>query len=265
MNVLSHPVAPRAPGHGARAPEPAEIEAMRRDGYLLVRGFYSAAETAALVALTGEIAARPERPGSQMVYYEDSLLEPGRRVVQRIEDFCAHDPAMDAIARHGALSRWLSVLMGGETVLFKDKINFKYPGGDGFKAHQDQQAGWTSYAPLFVTALVTIDRATIENGCLEIATAPRARALIGAEWTPLAEESLGLVPVPTEPGDVIFFDSYVPHASKPNLTQEQRRVLYLTYNAAEYGDHRRRYFDEKRAAFPPDIERKPGETYVFRV
>jgi ectoine hydroxylase-related dioxygenase (phytanoyl-CoA dioxygenase family) len=269
MNVLSHPFAPgtagRVAGRGSGMPEPAEIAAMRSDGYLVVRGFYSAAETEALIALTGDIAAQPEAPGGQMVYHEDSLLEPGRRVVQRIEDFCTHNPAMDAVARHGALSRWLSVLMGGETVLFKDKINFKYPGGDGFKAHQDQQAGWTAYAPLFVTALVTIDRATIENGCLEIATAPRARTLIGAEWTPLPEDELGLVAVPTEPGDVIFFDSYVPHASKPNLTRGQRRVLYLTYNLAEQGDHRRRYFDEKRAAFPPDIERKAGETYVFRV
>ena len=266
MNAVAQP---RPPGNGlgvgARLPTDAEIAAMRRDGYLVVRGFYSAAETEALVRWTGEIADAPEVAGGQMVYGEDSLLEPGRRVVQRIEDFCTHSPPMDEVARNGALSRWLSVLMGGETVLFKDKINFKYPGGDGFKAHQDQQAGWSVYAPLLVTALVTIDPATVANGCLEIATAPRAHGLIGAEWTPLAEDELGLMPVPTEPGDVIFFDSFVPHASKPNLTDSPRRVLYLTYNRLDQGDHRRRYFDEKRAAFPPDIERKPGGTYVFRV
>ncbi|MBE7212719.1 MAG: phytanoyl-CoA dioxygenase family protein [Gluconacetobacter diazotrophicus] len=238
---------------------------MRRDGWLLVRNFFSAAETRDLVDWTGEIAAAPEVPNSQMVYGEDSLLEPGRRVIQRIEDFCTHHPGMDAVAREGALGRWLAALTGEEHVLFKDKINFKYPGGDGFKAHQDQQAGWTTYAPLFVTALVTIDPATIDNGCLEIATAPRAMGLIGEEWKPLPEDALGLVPVPTEPGDVIFFDSFVPHASKPNLTQSQRRVLYLTYNAVRHGDHRRRYFDEKRAAFPPDVEREPGQSFTFRV
>lgn len=265
MNAMSQ--SPQRAGESAstRLPTAAEIAAMRRDGYLVVHGFFSPAETSTLVELTGEIASAPEVVGGQMVYHEDSLLVPGRRVVQRIEDFCSYNPAMDEVARAGALSRWLSVLMSGETVLFKDKINFKYPGGDGFKAHQDQQAGWTTYAPVFVTALVTIDAATIENGCLEIATAPRVHGLIGAEWTPLSEEALGLVPVPTQPGDVIFFDSYVPHASKPNLTDGARRVLYLTYNMAEAGDHRRRYFDEKRAAFPPDIERAPGSSYVFRV
>jgi 2-aminoethylphosphonate dioxygenase len=266
MNAISqNRIQPEQPGTGARAPNENEIAFWRTNGFLVVPSFFSAAETDALVRWTGEVSSAPEVPGSQMVYYEDSLLEPGRRVVQRIEDFCPHHEGMDAIARHGALSRWLDTLMGGETVLFKDKINFKYPGGDGFKAHQDQQAGWTTYAPLFVTALVTIDRATEANGCLEIATAPRPEGLIGEEWAPLSEEALGLKPVPTEPGDVIFFDSYVPHASKANLTDGARRVLYLTYNLLEAGDHRRRYFEEKRAAFPPDIERAPGSRYVFRV
>ncbi len=249
----------------SRLPDAAEIEAMRQTGTLVVPGFFDPDETKALIGWTDDIAGAPETVGGQMVYYEDSLLAPGRRVVQRIEDFCSHHPSMDDAARHGALSRWLARLMGGETVLFKDKINFKYPGGDGFKAHQDQAAGWTRYAPLFVTALVTIDAATIANGCLELATAPRSRQLLGAEWAPLDEEALGLVAVPTQPGDVIFFDSFVAHASRPNLTDAARRVLYLTYNLAVDGDHRARYFAEKRAAFPPDIERAPGDVYVFRV
>ena len=43
------------------------------------------------------------------------------------------------------------------------------PGGDGFKAHQDIQAGWDTYAPIHITALLTIDTCTTENGCLEVA------------------------------------------------------------------------------------------------
>ena len=42
-------------------------------------------------------------------------------------------------------------------------------------------------------------------------------------------------------------------------------MLYVTYNPAAEGDHRERYFAEKRVSFPPDIERKPGEEYVFKV
>ena len=154
-------------------------------------------------------------------------------------------------------------------MLFKDKINFKEPGGAGFdsapgptgrlvgvRADVRHGAGLASTPP------------TIENGCLEMADAPRLGALIGQEWTPLTPAQMAaftLVPVPGAPGDVLFFDSYAPHASKPNLTASQRRILYLTYNLARDGDHRRAYFAAKRASFPPDVEREPGKDYTFRV
>ncbi len=63
----------------------------------------------------------------------------------------------------------------------------------------------------------------------------------------------------------MFFDSFAPHRSAPNLTDRPRRALYVTYNRASEGDHRARYVADKRANFPPDIEREPGKTYVFRV
>jgi ectoine hydroxylase-related dioxygenase (phytanoyl-CoA dioxygenase family) len=88
---------------------------------------------------------------------------------------------------------------------------------------------------------------------------------MGDEWRPLEEAPLTLRPLPTQPGDLIFFDSFVPHGSKPNLTATARRVLYLTFNLTAHGDQRSRYFADKHAAFPPDIDRDPDQTYVFRV
>ncbi len=88
---------------------------------------------------------------------------------------------------------------------------------------------------------------------------------MGEEWTPLENVPLSLHPLPTAPGDVIFFDSFVPHGSKPNLTDAARRVLYVTFNLAAHGDQRSRYFADKHAAFPPDIDRDPSRSYVFRV
>jgi ectoine hydroxylase-related dioxygenase (phytanoyl-CoA dioxygenase family) len=199
------------------------------------------------------------------VYREDSLSTPGQRVIQRIENFCPYHEGFDRLIREGALPRWTATLMGGPVVLFKDKINFKMPGGAGFKAHQDQQAGWSVYAPLFITAMVTLDASTVENGCLEIAAGRHREGLIGEQWVPLEEQGLELRPVPTQPGDVIFFDSFVPHASKPNFTDTPRRILYLTYNLASEGDQRARYFADKHASFPPDVDREREKTYVFRV
>jgi 2-aminoethylphosphonate dioxygenase len=240
----------------------------RRHGWTHARGFFTDAEMVSIIGYVDQVAALPEISGRQMVYREPSLLDPNLRVLQRIEDFCPHHPQFDALVRGGRLQAAIERLLGEPAVLFKDKINFKMPGGAGFELHQDQAAGWSRYAPLFVTAVISIDAATLENGCLEIAAGPRLRHLIGPEWEPLSRDALehhDLRPEPTQPGDAMFFDSYVPHASSPNLTQSTRRVLYLTYNRAVDGNQRARYYADKRAAFPPDIDRQPGIDYRFRV
>lgn len=240
----------------------------KRDGFLLVPGFFGLKEMAEIIRWTDEVTAWPEAPGRHMVYYEDSLIESGRRVVQRVEDLTPYHSGFHRLYSQGRLWQAVSELLGESAILFKDKINYKRPGGDGFKAHQDSQAGWDDYADFFVTALVSIDAATERNGCLEMAAGWHDRGLVGELWRPLDEiQTAGMhfVACPTEPGDAIFFDCYAPHRSAPNLTEEQRRVLYVTYNRASAGDQRARYFADKRKSFPPDIEREPGKSYVFRV
>jgi phosphatidylglycerophosphate synthase len=252
---------------GARTLEPPQLEHYAAKGWVAAPGFFSAAESAEISTWIDDLENRPERPGVEMVYHEASLSDPSVRLVQRIENFCPFHADFDRLV-HGRLKAAVEALIGAKAVLFKDKINFKMAGGSGFEPHQDQQAGWSVYATLFVTALVCIDPATLENGCLEIADANRFAGLIGEEWKPLGAEQMAafsMVPIACKPGDVLFFDSYVPHASKANTTSSSRRILYLTYNGASQGDHRTRYFADKRANFPPDIERKPGVEYRFRV
>lgn len=246
-------------------PTTEELAEFRRTGFLVVRNFIQLERYVELCKWTEEISAAPELPGRHMVYYEDSLIEPGRRIVQRIENFCPFHPGFDGLLREGDLIDWAGALLGGKAILFKDKINFKLPGGGGFAPHQDQQAGWSVYAPLFLTIMISVDASNIENGCLEIATGRHKEGLIGEEWRPLEREGLEVEPMPTEPGDAIFFDSFVPHASGPNQTPSPRRILYVTYTLASSGDHRARYFADKRRSFPPDIERAPGRVYTFRV
>jgi hypothetical protein len=244
------------------------LEQYALKGWVVAPGFYSAAQTEQLVRFAEELCELPEVAGKQMIYREPSLFDAQARVFQRVENFCSYHVGFDELIRGGRLQSAVEQLLGGPAVLFKEKINFKMSGGAGFEPHQDQQAGWSRYAPLFVTALISIDPATLENGCLEIASCSRQSTLIGREWEPLTDSEMAgfeLVPVPTGPGDVVFFDSFVPHASAPNLTSNRRRVLYVTYNRASDGDHRVAYYADKRASFPPDCERLPGVAYRFRV
>src|SRR5438105_10132691 len=112
-------------------------------GWVAAPGFFGAGEAAHMAAWTEELLSRPEKPGAHWVYYEDSSTESGRRIVQRIENFCPHHAEFDRLVRGGRLSAGVGQLLGGEPHLFKEKINLKLPGGGGFEPHQDQQAGWS--------------------------------------------------------------------------------------------------------------------------
>lgn len=105
--------------------------------------------------------------------------------------------------------------------------------------------------------MVPLDPATIENGCLFFAPGhdqgllPNTDGRIASDWLETAQ----WVPVPAEPGDLVFFDSYAPHKSDTNRSNTSRRIMYLTYNAASKGDFREVYYADKRKEFAEEGER----------
>lgn len=247
---------------------PQQMADFERDGFVVIRGMYSASEIAEMSGWIDDLVARKPEKGKWMPYFEDSKLEPGKKILSRLEKFAEFHEGFGRMVAEERMAGRVSELLGAPAVLFKEKVNFKLPGGDGFKAHQDIQPGWDDYADYFISVLVTIDPSTVENGCLELAAGHHKRGLIGRKWQPMEGKELDgitFVQYPMEPGDVAFFDCFVPHQSAPNLTQRQRRNLYLTYNRAAKGDHREKYFADKRANFPPDFEREAGKDYRFRV
>jgi ectoine hydroxylase-related dioxygenase (phytanoyl-CoA dioxygenase family) len=51
-----------------------------------------------------------------------------------------------------------------------------------------------------------------------------------------------------DPGDLVIFDSYIPHRSGFNTTDESRRSVFLTYNMeSDGGDCHSRYYAAKAA------------------
>jgi hypothetical protein len=237
----------------------------RRNSYVIVRGGFQPDDIARIEAWATEITSWPEEPGRHWVYHEKSLLDSDTSLINRIENMTPFHDGFRELAK--VLEKPVGQLLGEDAVLFKDKINFKGPGGDGFKPHQDLQAGWENYASYFVSVLVCIDPATIENGCLKLASIDSA-AYLGNDWEPLDEKTtagLSFIDCPTEPGDIVFFDSYTPHASEPNLTNSTRRLYFATYNRLSEGDHLAAYYADKHKSYPPDIEREDDKEYVFRV
>ena len=268
-----------------------DLEDYESRGFLHTRGVFDEETLGKLRGYVDELQNAPEEKGGTMMYFEKSSLD-GSRILSRIEDYCRHHAGMAELFADpdSRLVRLAQELHGDEEmVLFKDKINFKLSGGDGFKAHQDQQAGWgkvrsfssiflivvsclcliaicgIQYINWFVTVAVIIDEATIENGCLEVAPGMHKQGLLGEEWKPIDDLDLPYEHVPCQPGDVLVFDSYLPHRSGPNRSEKCRRAVFLTYNLRREGNHLADYYADKRREFPPDIERPEGVEYVYRV
>ena len=244
-----------------------QIAQFQRDGYLVVRGMYSPEEISEISTWTDEVANFPEEPGKTMMYFESSR-ETGSRILCRIENFVPYHDGFRRLITTRRMHQSVGELLGEPAVLFKDKINFKLPGGDGFKEHQDVQAGWNEFADVHITVMVAIDETNRENGSLEILPGMHTRGVLGKMWAPLTDEDTGdrpYVAVHCQPGDAVFFDSFAPHRSAPNFTGTPRRVLYITYNKASAGDSRERYYAAKRKSYPPDVERDPNRDYSFKV
>lgn len=239
------------------------------NGWLLISGYLADPEP--LIAWVDDLSMRPETPGKWMKYFEPGPH--GARQLCRVENFLDYHPDFAALVNGPAMLGLIGELLEEPAVLFKEKVNFKLPGGAGFEPHQDAPA-FTSFAQsLHVTAMLSVDATTPENGCLELAEHPGA-----AETLPLAPDltiepgvaaGLTWTPVTTQPGDLLLFDSYLPHRSDANGSGAARRAVYLTYARAAEGDRRLDYYARKRAAFPPDVEREPGRAYedagVFNV
>ncbi len=242
-----------------------DIEKYKQDGFLVKKKFYNENEILEIRQWVYDYGAKnPEdwEKGEEMGYYETSLIN-GKRILTRLENFIDYHKKFHDLAYSKKIIGCIEDLLGEKCVFFKDKINFKNPGGAGFKPHQDAISRWDDYASDFMNVLICTDKGTIENGCLEVASGYHNKGFLGPYDTPIPDEDvkkMKFVPLEHSLGDVVFFDGYTPHQSKENKTNEPRTNVYFTYNKLSDGDQRQKYFSRKRRELPPDNEREENFT-----
>ena len=241
-----------------------QIKKYQDDGFLLLKKFFSKEEMEPVIKSINkfsEVSYNFWEVGKEMVYYETSNENENERILCRVEKYVDYHPEFQKLASSSKILSALQDLMGGPCVLFKDKINFKRPGAGGFRPHQDVQARWDDFTKYTMSIMISTDQSTPENGCLEVAPRQHKRGIIGKYDKPLEGDDLNGMKfemVPTEIGDVLFFDHFTPHQSKSNNSDKPRSNIYLTYNLLSEGDHRNEYLNRKKRELPPDNERKEG-------
>jgi ectoine hydroxylase-related dioxygenase (phytanoyl-CoA dioxygenase family) len=143
-----------------------------------------------------------------------------------------------------------------DMLLFKDKINYKQPGGNGFHAHLDAPAYDHISRIEHVTVNLAIDPATPENGCLEVVPGSHkmeVKFAHGGRIKPEWEHTHEWIPIPLEPGDMLIFGSHLAHRSAANKTDKSRSSLYATFHSRSDGeDLRERYYMHRMEMFPPE-------------
>jgi ectoine hydroxylase-related dioxygenase (phytanoyl-CoA dioxygenase family) len=237
-----------------------EIASFNKNGFLIKRGFYDKNEIEEIRNWVYDYADRkPEEweSGKEMAYFETSKKD-GTRILARIENFSEYHKGFKNLINSKRLMKYVEALLGNKAIIFKEKINFKKPGGGGFRPHQDQISRWETYARDFLNVLISTDDSSVENGCIELTPGFYKKELLGPLDSPIPKKWLSQMefkPFPSKKGDVIFFDGYTPHQSKDNKSTSSRSNVYLTYNKISEGDQRKMYFTRKRKELPPDNER----------
>lgn len=227
-----------------------KVREFDHNGFVIERSLLSGSEVDEISLHLDRMCGLKPSESSVDRYFEESLKD-GGKVLVRIEDFIESDPMLATILLGPKVISRIKLLMGGEVTLFKDKINFKPPGCSEDTIHYDQNAvGWARYAKLFITVAIAIDPNRKENAAMRFLDGGAyRRQLMSSPLRALSPDEFSddeFVLIAAEPGDAIFFDSYVPHTSPANLSEFSRRNILLTFNRLDAGDHRRRYFEDIR-------------------
>jgi ectoine hydroxylase-related dioxygenase (phytanoyl-CoA dioxygenase family) len=187
-------------------------------------------------------------------------------MLARIENFVPFHAGLAGLIGSPRVLGMLAECAGEPVILFKDKINFKLPGGAGFAPHQDAPAYVNFGVEHHLTVMLPVDPFTRDNGCLEMGMNACERIVLphkpDGTLRPEVMDGLEVAALLAELGDAIVFDAWVPHRSGPNRSSGPRRSYYLTFNPASAGDHRAAYYARKREMFPPEYERRPGVDYA---
>lgn len=237
----------------------ADVDAYRKDGYLLVRGMFTAADLApvraAVEAEVDQFAGRLVREGKVGSRFADEpferrlvLLCANAGVTARIWELrtrAAAERELFQFVRHPRLLELMIALLGPEVAWTGSfAVRAKLPEQDVTSApwHQDTQYYGAATRHLHVVSvwipLVDVDA---RNGCLHLLPGSHRWGLLGGardanrivQMDEDVEQRGAPVVLPMRPGDVLVFSNLTCHASTLNTTDRMRWSVDLRYAAPE--------------------------------
>ena len=236
-------------------PSPSEIrDAYRRDGFVVVRGVFSAADVAVLAeAFDRQFQAGLKHPSSfRHGNFHVRVADDGNlgHTVRMVQWPSYGDPVLNAFRQDGRMLRLLEPLLGGDLKQIINQLHWKPPGAAGgdYAFHQDSRfrrprEAYRNLAGAYVQTGLAVDPHTARSGAMrlypgshllgDLDLLPRA-SILGSGIAEEALERHGLDPsrlvdFEMEPGDVGLWHPYMIHGSAANRSGRDRRLYINGY------------------------------------
>ena len=264
-----------------------EIAAYRRDGYVVVRKLIGPKLVAASVEAIAGLASGQIPQHSTEIAFEPGV-DPAKLPPQEREDhirkfawYVEDSPALHAAAMSQRLHWTLDQLLGQGRVLFQDMALIKPPRIGGAKPwHQDASYFRVSDPNLIVGVWIALDRATRENGCMEVIPGSHLDGPavhlpeVDVNQCTIRPDQLRLrdrIAIEMEPGDALIFHALLHHYTAPNRSAFRRRAIQFHYHQlgmqwTSLDAHRRSFHDESGAYAGCTVQKEPvppGKTFTY--
>ena len=219
-----------------------------RDGYLLRNGLLSPEEVDAFRASARAQLEQERRDGSVMTKADRE----GKATLLKMWT-TAGDDQYGLLARDERMVDLAEDAVGEPVYLYSHKMTMKQPNeGGAWEWHQDF-GYWYNYgclAPDMMSIYVAIDRATRDNGCLQVLKGSHKLGRLDhvredgqtnaeKEHVEAALKRFELVYVEMDPGDALVFDGNLLHRSEANRTDTYRWGYICSYNAVKNAPYKR--------------------------
>ncbi len=241
------------------------VARFHEQGYLLVRGLFTAAEVKAALAEL-DAMVRADDPQCEGIWFEGSIREaiaqipqgtehgvsgqiedlalgqtgdtmpalPGdvrAKYVRKFNQFAEHHPPLRAMLEKPELVQVVEKLIGERAAVLQEMAMIKPPRGREKPWHQDHAYFNYPLETRIVGTWISLGDATPENGCMHVLAGAhldgpqvhwrrRDWQICDAEAARRAQTA-----VPAQAGDVLFFDSKLPHGTPINRSDEYRWAL----------------------------------------
>jgi ectoine hydroxylase-related dioxygenase (phytanoyl-CoA dioxygenase family) len=239
-------LAPEATQTAALGLTAEQLAAFHRDGFVVVRQFFSpermrdlAAECEGLHEMMAKHA-----PDTVHVSWEDDLA-PGRAPrIRQLMNSEAVSPIIDWMSRSDEMMAVMRQVIGPDVYLFHSKLMMKAAHDGTFTPWHQDWGYWQHHSlkPTQVNCMLGIDAADAANGAIRFEAGSHHAGPVTHKGFQSSSFNIGLdgdldaypnaVMVTMEPGDAVFFGPLVIHGSGPNRSDRDRRANTFAFDRA---------------------------------